>query len=196
MRFARTFGVFIAAFFFVAGCQTTSTETVIKRPDSGPVAAKGLNILFLNAAMKERYSSGKEADKLGAALKEQQNTLRNAVVGQLPGQLAKKGLKAEAIAVEFDQHDKPIPHGPFGQREFHRLLIMPIAARESCRGGACLSVYTVSMKLVAPGQNSSVWDVTLKEPEGGLWQQNGDDRFNGFMLDLAESVGRMVTPAP
>lgn len=196
MRFARTFSVFLAACFLLAACQTTSTETVIKRPDSGPVAAKGLNILFLNAAMKERYSSGKEADKLGTALKEQQITLRNAVVGQLPGHLAKKSLKAEAISVEFDQQDKPIPLGPFGQRDFHRLLIMPIAAQESCRGGACLSVFTVSMKLMAPGQNSSVWDVTLKEPEGGLWQQNGDNRFNGFMLDIAESVGRMVASAP
>lgn len=195
MLFSRAFGALLAAFFLLSGCQTTSTETVITRPGNGSVAVKGLNVFFINAAMKDRYSSGKDVGKLAAALKSQQVTLRDAVVGQLPGHLSQKGLKADAIAVEFDQQDRPISTGPFGQREFHRLLIMPIAARESCRGGACISVFTISIKLMAPGQNNSVWDVTLKEPDGGLLQQNGDARFNEFVVDIAESISRVVLPA-
>ncbi|WP_428246371.1 hypothetical protein [Ferrovibrio sp.] len=158
----------------------------------GRIPVSDLNVVFINVDLSQSQSNVRddsEARRMRDTMTSQQHSLRNAVVDKLPALLAAKGLPAQGYAVEFDMRGNPIRPAIVNPQN-HLLVIAPASAQSQCRRSACFTVFTVTLRLLAPGVNVPLWESKLKEPISTLWERKPEARFDEFLAEIAGTMAK------
>ncbi|MEK9970836.1 MAG: hypothetical protein VW600_16995 [Ferrovibrio sp.] len=191
--------VAVAVAALLAGCVTANTT--IKKSVDAPVPVEGLNVLFVNAPLISASGSSTGTVMVDA------NQLAGAVSRELPKKFEAGTIPVSVAIAELPRNNKsPInlnTQFPLTATTHHLLVVQPVAAREACRvqpGGYhtdCSTRFTVTTRLVAPGNLSTLWESRVQETQLRLFAcSNCSARFDSLANDIADTVMKVVVKRP
>jgi hypothetical protein len=196
----RFYAILLFLIALVSGC--TSTSQVIRPAPKEGIQVVGLNVLFSISPINSIQTSGTRtpASTKNAVANDQTKPrvqaekLRDQIGSTLIPQLQAKGIASNYASVQIIPGIAPTPLNKLFPADYdtsHTLIITPVTERETCYGGSCATMFSLSLSLRSPKENKEIWNLRLHQGSGTAadWMPGRHDQL---INDIAKSVLQVV----